>query len=234
MTDIRDTDQPETGNDEFENPGAKRIRKKSRPLVQSKRPREAPADLEHMESDKLQRVGRSSSANKRKRDQPEETTVDEGPHDARMTKMKMDEMLMDQVMAVSCGSSRVCVNEEKYEPATVRGLPADLVKKGQARDMKDLDDMNVLEWVKASTVPRDAKILDCGWASEVRARVVLKDYAVTKFNDLYAPTPTSMTVRCLLFHAAWFGLEVSVALMHAVASEPKFASADSSSVETPR
>ena len=112
--------------------------------------------------------------------------------------------------------------------------PADLVKKGQAREMKYLDDMNFLEWVRESTVPRDAKILDCGWAlkmkypSEVRARVVLKDYATTKLDDLYAPTPTSMTVRCLLFYAAWFGLEVStsdmrVAFMHAVASEPKFA-----------
>ena len=100
--------------------------------------------------------------------------------------------------------------------------------------MKDFDDMNVLEWVEESAVPKDAQILDCGWAmkmkftSEVRARVVLKDYAVTKLDDLYAPTPTSMTVRCLLFRAAWFELEVStsdvrVAFMHAVASEPKFA-----------
>ena len=71
---------------------------------------------------------------------------------------------MDQVTAVSCGTSRVCVNEEKYDPATIRGLPADLVKKGQTREMKDLDDMNVLEWVEESTVPKDAKILDCGWA----------------------------------------------------------------------
>ena len=94
--------------------------------------------------------------------------------------------------------------------------------------MKDLDDMNVLEWVEESTVSKDAQILDCGWAiqmkspSEVRARVVLKDDAVT------APTPTSMTVRCSLFYAAWFELEVStsdvrVAFMHAIASEPKFA-----------
>ena len=108
---------------------------------------------------------------------------------------------MDQVMAVSNGTSRVCVDEEKYEPATIRRLPADLVKKSQAREMKDLDDMNVLEWVEESTVPKDAQILDCGWAmkmkspSEVRARVVLKDYAVTKLDDLDAPTPTSMTVR---------------------------------------
>ena len=63
--------------------------------------------------------------------------------------------------------------------------------------------------------------------SEVRARVVLKDHAVTILDDLHAPTPTSMTVRCLLFYAAWFGLEVSAsdvraAFMHGVASEPKF------------
>ena len=56
----------------------------------------------------------------------------------------------------------------------------------------------------------------------------MKDYAVTKLDELYAPTPTSMIVRCLLFYAAWFELEVStsdvrVAFMHAVASERKFA-----------
>ena len=65
-------------------------------------------------------------------------------------------------MAVSCGASRVCVGEEKYEPATIGELHVDFVKKGQAREMKDFDDMNVLEWVKESTVPKDAKILDCG------------------------------------------------------------------------
>ena len=122
----------------------------------------------------LQRMGTGCSAKKRQSDQPEETTVkeqraddfamDQGPQDASMTKMRMDEMLMDQVLAASCGTSRVCVNEEKYEPAIVRGLPADLDNKGQARDMKDLNDMNVLEWVKESTVPKDAKILDCGRA----------------------------------------------------------------------
>ena len=40
-------------------------------------------------------------------------------------------------------------------------------------------------------------------------------------------TDTHEPVRCLLFYAAWFELEVStsdlrVAFMHAVASEPKF------------
>ena len=94
--------------------------------------RETPTDLEHMESDELRRMGTGSSANKRTSDQPEETTVkeqrvddiamDQGPRDAGVTKMRMDEMLMDQVMALSSGTSRACVNEEKYEPATIRGL----------------------------------------------------------------------------------------------------------------
>ena len=58
--------------------------------------------------------------------------MDQGSRDAGVTKMRMDEMLIHQVMAVPCGTSRVCVNEEKNEPATIRELPADLVKKGQA------------------------------------------------------------------------------------------------------
>ena len=64
-------------------------------------------------------MGTGNSANKRKRDQPEEMTVkehrfddiamDQGPQDASMTKMRMDEMLMDQVMAGSCGDfTRLC------------------------------------------------------------------------------------------------------------------------------
>ena len=39
--------------------------------------------------------------------------------------------------------------------------------------------------------------------SEVRARVVSIDYAVNKLDDLNAPTPTSMIVRCL-----WFSRDV--------------------------
>ena len=248
LTDNRDIDKQDS-IDDSENPGewtpAKRIRMKSKPMTQPMRPREMPTVLEDMETDELQRMGTGSVASKRQGDQPEELTAkerrvenpamdDQEPEDASQTKARMDEMLMDQVLAVSCGTSRVCVNEGKYESATIRGFLADLVKKGQAREMKDFDDMKVLEWVKQSTVPRDAKILDCGWAmktkspSEVRARVVLKDYAVTKLDDLYVPTPTSMTVRYLLFYAAWFELEVStsdvrVAFMHAIASEPKYA-----------
>ena len=64
----------------------------------------------------------------------DDIAMEQVPRDASMTKMRMDEMLMDQVMVVSSGTSRICVNEEKYEPATIRGLPVDLVKKGQARN----------------------------------------------------------------------------------------------------
>ena len=37
--------------------------------------------------------------------------------------------------------------------------------------MKDLEDKNVLEWVEESTVPKDAKILDCGWAMKQRRNI---------------------------------------------------------------
>ena len=117
--------------------------------MQSKRPRETPTDLEHMECDELRSTGTGSTADKRKSDQPDESTVkeqkvggiamDQGPRDVGVTKLRMDEMLMDQVMAESSGTSRVCVNDEKHESATIRGLPA--------KDTKDLDDMNVLELV---------------------------------------------------------------------------------------
>ena len=124
-------------------------------------------------------------------------------------------MLMDQVMAVSSGTSREGANGENTRQRQSEVRPQILSRKVKQEKKEKIDDVNVLEWVEESTVPKDTQILDCGWAmkmkspSEVRARVVLKDYAVTKLDDLYARTPTSMTVRCLLFYAAWFELEVS-------------------------
>ena len=89
--DIGETEQFGTANDEPENPEewtpAKRIRLKSKPPVQSKRPRETPTDLEHMENDELRRMGTGSTANKRKSDQPEEATVKE---------QRVDDIAMDQ------------------------------------------------------------------------------------------------------------------------------------------
>ena len=76
------------------------------------------------------------------------------------------------------------------------------------------DDMNELEWAKETNVPHDA-IPDRDWVTkvtyrtEVRARVVSKDKAMTKQGDLHAPTPTSVPIRCLLFYAAGDDLDMS-------------------------
>ena len=130
--------------------------------------------------------------------------------------------------------SREWVNEDPYGLELIRGLPAALVTKGQAREMEDLLKMKVFKWIKEEDVPIGADILDCGWAMrlkspiEVRARVVLKDFAHTRRDDVYAPTPTSMTIRILLLYAALLKLQVStadvrVAFMHATASVAKYA-----------
>ena len=71
--DIRDTELFETANDEPENPGEWTHREtnslKSKPLVQSKRPRERLQISNTRKNDELRRMGTSSTANKRKSDQ---------------------------------------------------------------------------------------------------------------------------------------------------------------------
>ena len=181
-TDIRDTDQPEHGNDESENPGewrlVKRSRMKASPLIQSKRPREMPTILEHMESDELQRMATGSNANKREglpAKGAEEVRMDPGPQDAGVTEARMDEMLMDQI---KWDFTRLC--EGGNVRASDNQRSARRSRQNRARAMKDPDYMNVLEWARESIVPKDAKILVCGWAlkmkcpSKVRARVGLK------------------------------------------------------------
>ena len=44
--------------------------------------------------------------------------------------------------------------------------------------------------------------------SEVRSRCVLKDLATTVRDDVFAPTPSPLSVRGLLLYAAWFDLRV--------------------------
>ena len=82
----RDTEQLENANDETECPGDWT----PEPLVQSKRPRETPTNLEHVENDELRRMG----IGKRKSDQPEEATVKE---------QRVDDILMDQARTTRCG-----------------------------------------------------------------------------------------------------------------------------------
>ena len=103
-------------------------------------------------------------------------------------------------MSVSCGTSHICMNEDKYEPAVTRGLPTDLVEEGQARDMKHFHDMKVLERVEQRVYQHIKRFMTVDGQrktkspSELGACVVLKDDAVTKLDDLYDPAPTSLTV----------------------------------------
>ena len=61
----------------------------------------------------------------------EKVAMDQGPQDASMTKKRMDEMLMDQVMAVSFGASRVCVNEESTSQRQREDCPQILSRKAK-------------------------------------------------------------------------------------------------------
>ena len=64
---------------------------------------------------------------------------------------------------------------------------------------------------------------------EVRCRLCLRDFASfeQKKDNVFSPTPTPMTVRCILFYGIIFDLEIGIgdlttAFMHAVASEEMY------------
>ena len=76
-----------------------------------------------------------------------------------------------------------------------------------------MKDMQLYSLVKVTGIPPDKSILLTGWArrmkgSEVRSRCVLKDFATTVRDDVFAPTPSPLPVRGLLLYAAWFDLRV--------------------------
>ena len=100
-----------------------------------------------------------------------------------------------------------------YEHALIDGLPADKVKAGGERDMQHMKDLQLYSWVKETDIPPNKSILLTGWArrlkvSEVRSRCVLKDFATTVRDEVFAPTPSPLSVRGLLLYAAWFDLRV--------------------------
>ena len=73
--------------------------------------------------------------------------------------------------------------------------------------------LQLYSWVKEAAVPPGKSILLTGWArrikgKEVRSRCVLKDLATTVRDDVLAPTPSLVSVRGLLLHAAWYDLRV--------------------------
>ena len=46
--------------------------------------------------------------------------------------------------------------------------------------------------------------------SEVRSRLVLKGFATTVRDDVFAPTPSPSSVRGHMLYAAWFDLRVKL------------------------
>ena len=100
-----------------------------------------------------------------------------------------------------------------YGGALIDGLPADRVKAGDEREIKQMKDLQLYSWVKETDIPPDKSILLTGWArrlkrSEVRSRCVLKDFATTVRDDVFTPTPSPLSVRGLMLYAAWFDLRV--------------------------
>ena len=103
--------------------------------------------------------------------------------------------------------------QSSYEGALTDGLPADKTKAGDEREIQHMKDLQLYSWVKETDIPPDKSILLTGWArrmkgSEVRSRCVLKDFATTVREDVFAPTPSPSSVRGLLLYAAWFDLRV--------------------------
>ena len=75
------------------------------------------------------------------------------------------------------------------------------------------DLLNEVDKLIETDTPPNKSILLTGWArrlkgGEVRSRCVLKDFATTVRDDVFAPTPSPLSVRGLLLYAAWFDLRV--------------------------
>ena len=93
------------------------------------------------------------------------------------------------------------------ESALIDGLPADKVKAGDEREIKQMKDLQLYSWSKETDTRPDKSILLTGWdgrmkESEVRSRCVLKDFATTVRDEAFAPTTSPSSVRGLLRYAA--------------------------------
>ena len=73
---------------------------------------------------------------------------------------------------------------DTYSGELIDGLPAEKVKKGDERELKQMDDLQLYSWVRDEMIPEGEQLLDTGWARRlkgdvVRSRCVLKDFATT-------------------------------------------------------
>ena len=97
--------------------------------------------------------------------------------------------------------------------ALIDGLPADKVKAGDEREIQQMKDLQLYSWVEETDIPPNKSTLLTGWArrmkgSEVRSPCVLKGFATTVRDDVFAPTPSALSLNGLLLYAAWFDLRV--------------------------
>ena len=51
-----------------------------------------------------------------------------------------------------------------FEGALIDGLPADKVKAGDEREIKQMEDLQLYSWIKGTDVHHDKTILLTGWA----------------------------------------------------------------------
>ena len=91
--------------------------------------------------------------------------------------------------------------------------PPTKVKAGDKREIQQMKDLQLYSWVEETDIRPNKSILLTGWArrlkgSEVRSRCVLKYFATTVKDDVFAPTPSPLSVRGLLLYAVWFDLRV--------------------------
>ena len=89
------------------------------------------------------------------------------------------------------------------EEELIQGLPRELVVEGDRKECENMEALKVFEWVKFEDVPVGTELKTTGWARRlkgngVRSRCVMRDFALTKRFDCFAPTPTPAALRLMM------------------------------------
>ena len=81
-------------------------------------------------------------------------------------------------------------SQSSYEGALIDGLPADKVKAGDEREIRQMKICSCTPGSRRRTCCARRKM-----ENEVQSRCVLKDFATTVRDDVFAPTPSPSSVR---------------------------------------
>ena len=60
------------------------------------------------------------------------------------------------------------VIHSSYEGALIDGLPADKVKAGDKREIKQMKDLQLYSWVKETDIPPDESVVLAGWTRRMK------------------------------------------------------------------